>query len=57
MPLASATSSTLKWLEKEILSAAKPVAIFTANGAHALEVLEVCESAGIRIPDDVAIIG
>jgi LacI family transcriptional regulator len=46
-----------RWLEREILAAPKPVAIFTANGAHALEVLEVCESHGIRIPDDVAIIG
>lgn len=53
----SAWSARQKWLEQEIGSAAKPVAIFTANGAHALEVLEVCESAGIRIPDDVAIIG
>ncbi|MGI9177240.1 MAG: substrate-binding domain-containing protein [Pirellulales bacterium] len=46
-----------KWLEAEIIAAPKPVAIFTANGAHALEVLEACESAGARIPDDVAIIG
>jgi len=45
------------WLEQEILAAAKPLAIFTANGAHALEVMEVCESAGVRIPDDVAVIG
>lgn len=45
------------WLEREILAAAKPLAIFTANGAHALEVIEVCESAGVRIPDDVAVIG
>lgn len=50
-------SARQKWLEKEILAAPKPVAIFTANGAHALEVLEVCESSGVRIPDDVAIIG
>jgi len=50
-------SARQQWLEAEILAAAKPVAIFTANGAHALEVLEVCESAGVRIPDEVAIIG
>ena len=53
----SVWSTRQKWLEQEILSSAKPVAIFTANGAHALEVLEACESAGVRIPDDVAIIG
>ncbi len=50
-------SARQKWLEREILAAPKPVAIFTANGSHALEVLEVCESCGTRIPDDVAIIG
>jgi LacI family transcriptional regulator len=50
-------SARQRWLEREILAAPKPVAIFTANGAHALEVMEVCESAGIRIPDEVAIIG
>ena len=53
----SAWSVRQKWLEQELRSAAKPVAIFTANGAHALEVLEACESVGARIPDDVAIIG
>lgn len=53
----SVWSARQKWLEREILASAKPVAIFTANGAHALEVLEACESAGLRIPDDVAIIG
>lgn len=46
-----------KWLEREIRAAPKPVGIFTANGTHALEVLEVCEMASIRIPDEVAIIG
>jgi len=45
------------WLDREILSAPKPVGIFTANGTHALEVLEVCEAAEIRIPDEVALIG
>jgi LacI family transcriptional regulator len=53
----SVWSARQKWLEREILAAAKPVAIFTANGAHALEVLEACESVGARIPDEVAIIG
>ncbi|MFM1902996.1 MAG: hypothetical protein RLZZ440_896 [Planctomycetota bacterium] len=45
------------WLEREIVAAPKPVGIFTANGTHALEVLEVCEAAEIRIPDEVAIVG
>lgn len=45
------------WLREVLEAAEKPIGVFAANGTHALEVDEVCESAGLRVPDDVAIIG
>lgn len=45
------------WLAAALNKAPKPLAVFTANGTLAVEVLEVCEMAGISIPKDVALIG
>jgi LacI family transcriptional regulator len=50
-------SSRRAWLTNQLQKAKKPLAVFTANGTLAVEVLEVCESAGIAIPGDVALIG
>jgi LacI family transcriptional regulator len=38
-------------------STQKPVGIFAANGALAVEVHETCEGASIPVPDHVAIVG
>jgi LacI family transcriptional regulator len=46
-----------KWLVAQIKKAAKPLALFAANDAHALDVLDACESAGIAVPEQVAIVG
>jgi LacI family transcriptional regulator len=46
-----------KWLVANISKAKKPLALFAANDAHALEVLDACESAGISVPEQVAIVG
>ena len=46
-----------KWLASQLRQAPKPLAVFTANGTLAVEVLEVCEMEGIAIPQDVALIG
>jgi len=46
-----------QWLKKALLGSDKPLGVFAANGTHAVEVHEVCEAAGLRVPDDVAIIG
>jgi LacI family transcriptional regulator len=46
-----------KWLESELKSAPKPVGIFAAADGLALEALEICEDAGIAVPEEVAIVG
>jgi LacI family transcriptional regulator len=46
-----------KWLAAKLRKAPKPLAVFTANGTLALEIVEVCEMEGISIPGEVALIG
>lgn len=46
-----------EWLLTQLKAAQKPVAIFAANGTLAVEVQELCEDAGIRVPAEVAIVG
>ncbi len=43
----------LKWLR----GLPKPVAVFCAHDMRAYQVSEICRSNGIRVPDDVAILG
>ena len=46
-----------RWLVSKLKAAAKPLAVFAANDEQALDVLESCESAGIAVPEQVAIVG
>jgi len=46
-----------KWLAAQMKQAPKPLAIWGANDQQALDVLESCESAGLKIPEEVAILG
>ncbi len=46
-----------KWLAAEMKRAPNPLAVFAANDQQALDVLESCESIGIAIPEQVAIVG
>lgn len=46
-----------EWLAKELKSAPKPVGIFAASDGLALELLETCETVGIAVPEEVAIVG
>jgi len=46
-----------EWLLGQLQSAAKPLAVFTANGTLAVEVQEICADAGISVPSEVAIVG
>jgi LacI family transcriptional regulator len=46
-----------QWLEAELKSAPKPVGVFAAADGLALEALEICEEAGIGVPEEVAIVG
>jgi LacI family transcriptional regulator len=45
------------WLANEMKRAPKPVGVFAASDGLALEVLETCETAGITVPEEVAIVG
>ena len=46
-----------EWLANEIKRAPKPLGVFAASDGLALEVLEVCEAAGLAVPEAVAIVG
>jgi LacI family transcriptional regulator len=46
-----------KWLVASLKKSSKPLGVFAANDAHALDVLDACESAGIAVPEQVAIVG
>jgi LacI family transcriptional regulator len=55
--------STRKWtaLQRELIkwlrSLKKPVGIMAANDARARHLLEACRAVGIRVPEDVAVLG
>jgi LacI family transcriptional regulator len=46
-----------RWLGIELKKAPKPLALFAATDDHALEVIEVCEILGIRVPEEVSVVG
>jgi len=46
-----------RWLVARLKPLAKPLALFAANDEQALDVLESCQSAGIAVPEQVAIVG
>jgi LacI family transcriptional regulator len=46
-----------KWLISQLKPAQKPLAVFAANDEQALDVLESCESAGLTVPEQVAVLG
>ncbi|HZI30702.1 MAG TPA: DNA-binding transcriptional regulator, partial [Candidatus Binatia bacterium] len=46
-----------RWLVTQMKQAVKPLAVFAANDQQALDILECCESVGIKTPEDVAIVG
>jgi LacI family transcriptional regulator len=45
------------WLSAEMQRASKPVAVLAAADGQALDLLESCESVGLRVPGEVAIAG
>ncbi|MFO1512271.1 MAG: substrate-binding domain-containing protein [Verrucomicrobiota bacterium] len=45
------------WLAGEIARLARPVGVFAASDGLALELLEICETMGVAVPEDVAIVG
>jgi LacI family transcriptional regulator len=45
------------WLAEDLKKAPKPLALFATTDNHAVEVLEICESLKIQVPEDVSIVG
>lgn len=45
------------WLAAELKRLPKPLALFAATDDHAVEALEICENLGLRVPDDISIVG
>jgi len=45
------------WLVANLKRARRPLAVFAANDAHALDVLYACERARLSVPEEVAIVG
>jgi len=46
-----------RWLIRELRAAPKPLAVFAANDDQALTVMEACDEAQLRVPEEVAIMG
>lgn len=46
-----------EWLTSHMKRAPKPLALFAANDDQAIDVLDCCETAGIAVPEEVAIVG
>jgi LacI family transcriptional regulator len=46
-----------RWLVTQLKALPKPLGVFAANDDQALDVLESCESAGLAVPEQVAIVG
>ena len=48
---------TEKRLHRWMMALPKPVGVFTANDQLGLQLAEVCRIVGLRVPDDVSIVG
>ncbi len=50
-------SDKRRWLAHELKKAPKPLAVFAATDDHALEVVEVCETIKLSVPEQVGVVG
>jgi LacI family transcriptional regulator len=46
-----------QWLQAYLKKAPTPLAVFAGNDELALEILEACETAGLAVPESIAIVG
>ena len=46
-----------RWLTNQLKKAPKPLALYAATDNHALEAVEVCEAAGLSVPEDISVVG
>jgi len=56
-PIRSERETRCRWLAKQLPRLPRPVAIMGDDDRRALEVLTACDFAGLRVPEDVAILG
>jgi LacI family transcriptional regulator len=47
----------LAWLAEQLLAMKKPLAVMGDDDRRALELMAACDLAGLRVPEDVAIVG
>jgi LacI family transcriptional regulator len=47
----------LSWLASKLLEMKRPLAVMTDDDRRSLELVAACEMAGLRIPEDVSILG
>ncbi len=45
------------WLSEQMKLMPYPLAVFAANDLMAVDILEACEQSGLRVPDQVAVVG
>ncbi|WP_044256028.1 xylose operon transcription regulator XylR [Rhodopirellula sp. SWK7] len=45
-----------QWMVSRLTELPKPVAVFTARDTDGVEIIEACDRAGIRVPDEVAVL-
>lgn len=51
------TDKNMKRLEQWLKKAPKPLAVFAHDDTHGLHILEACEQAKLKVPEDVAVLG
>lgn len=56
-PLEIPRERRLAWLAGRLASLRKPVAVMSDDDRRSLEIVAACEMAGLRVPEDVAILG
>jgi LacI family transcriptional regulator len=53
----SAENGRIRWLSRRLAAMPKPLAVFAEFDDRAIELLHACELAGIRVPDQAAVLG
>ena len=56
-PIAGIGDGRLRWIEAKLKKVGKPVGVFCQSDYDAMCVLKACQSAGLSVPEDVAILG
>jgi LacI family transcriptional regulator len=50
-------SRRMEWLTRELQALSKPTAIFCIDDRVAVNIIDCCRECGIRIPDEIAVLG